>query len=489
MLFSELLTHAELNGSRRGGDVEVGDVQIDSRRCVEGSCFIAVRGGAEDGHRYIPAAIGAGAAAVVCEDPSAADPARPCAVVADTHRVAGRLSQAIRGWPGRKLTCVGVTGTNGKTTVAHMIRSVLEAGGCDVALLGTISYETGAVKRDAVTTTPDPVALAEMTGEMVAAGKTHLVMEVSSHALDQDRTGGLDFAVGVYTNFSGDHLDYHGDMEAYLAAKLRLFSQLDSEATAVLNRDDAMGDRFACATPAKVEWYGLSDAADVHARIERVDIDGSRFTLICDGREVPVTTAMIGRCNVQNLLAAAAAGRALGVDLNTIAEALGRIERVRGRLERVDVDAPYRILVDYAHTDDALRNVLEALRPVIAGRLIVVFGCGGDRDRTKRPRMGRIAERYADRIVITSDNPRSEDPSAIIEQIVSGLTGGGRTKTDIAPDRRAAIELAVGLARPGDLVLIAGKGHETYQTVAGKRLDFDDVRVASEIVAAREGLR
>jgi len=488
MLFSELLASAGLTARLCGGDVEVSDVQIDSRRCRPGSCFVAVRGRRDDGHRYIARAIEAGATAVVCRDAAFAPDGAAWAALEETRSAAGRMAQAMYGWPARKLRVLGITGTNGKTTVAYMIRSILQAAGCDPALLGTIGYETGPRHLPAVTTTPEPVGLAEMTAEMVAAGKTHLVMEVSSHALDQRRTAGLDFSVGVYTNLSGDHLDYHGDMDGYLAAKLLLFRDLCPGAVAVLNRDDAHGRRFASITRAKVRWYGLGSGADVRADVKGSDTAGSRFDLSCSEGKVAVETAMIGRHNVRNCLAAAAACMAMDVDLRTVAEALGELRCVPGRLERVQVDAPYRVFVDYAHTDDALRNVLESLRSVADGRIIVAFGCGGDRDRTKRPRMAKVAERLADRIVITSDNPRSEDPDAIIREILAGLGRPGRAKADVEPDRRAAIELAVGLAEAGDVVLIAGKGHESYQIIGRERLQFDDVKVAERMIRRREGV-
>jgi len=489
MLLSQLLASAGLSAAARNGDAEIADVQLDSRRCGAGSCFVALPGRRDDGHKYVGQAIAAGASAVLCQDASAVGQPVAFAVVSDTHAAVGPLAQAIHGWPARRLICIGVTGTNGKTTVAHMARSILDAAGHKSALLGTISYETGRRSSPAVTTTPDPVGLAEMTAEMVEAGRTHLVMEVSSHALDQGRTAGIDFAVAVYTNLSGDHLDYHGDMDNYLAAKLRLFQRLGPEARAIINRDDEYAEAFARATKAQVTWYGLSDAADVKAKIESIGAAGSRFTLSCGRQEVCVATPMIGRHNVQNCLAAAGACTAVGVNLPTVAAALSRLEAVPGRLQPVPAEAPFRAFVDYAHTDDALQNVLSSLKPIVEGRIIVVFGCGGDRDRSKRPRMARVAEELADRIVITSDNPRSEDPSLIIDQIVAGLSSAGRQKADVEPDRRAAIAMAVAQARPGDVVLIAGKGHETYQVVGEERLDFDDVKAAQEIIRRREAGR
>jgi len=487
MRLTELLAAADLCVAQYRGDAEVADVQIDSRRCGPDSCFVAIRGAAEDGHKYIPAALAAGASAVVCEDPSAAGASGACAVVDDARAAAGPLAQAIRAWPVRQLAAIGITGTNGKTTVAHLISAVLVEAGLRPARLGTITYETGVRTVQASTTTPGPVELAEMTAEMVSSGRTHLVMEVSSHALDQGRTGGLDFAVGVFTNLTGDHLDYHETMEQYLAAKRRLFEQLGPDATAVINRDDPAGEVIAAATRGRVILYGLDGSAELAGRIEASDVTGARFTLSCGEASVAVATPLIGRHNVANCLAAAGACVAVGVDLPTIASALAKVRWVPGRLQPVPGDAPFRVFVDYAHTDDALANVLGSLRPLTRGRLVVVFGCGGDRDRTKRPRMAAVAGRLADRVVVTSDNPRSETPESIIAQIVTGLDQPGLAKTTVEPDRRAAIGLAVDEAGPGDVVLIAGKGHEDYQEIAGRRTHFDDAEVAGQCLRAGAG--
>ena len=488
MRFSMLLKSAGISPRHCRGEAEVTSVAVDSRQCQAGACFVAVRGWADDGHRYIPAAVSAGSSAVVCEDASTVPPEVAFAAVDDAREALGRLAQAIRGWPARALTSIAITGTNGKTTVAHLIREALAAAGHSPALLGTIRYETALRSVPAVTTTPDPVSLAEMTAEMVAGGQTHLVMEVSSHALDQRRTAGLDFRVAVFTNLSGDHLDYHKTMDRYLAAKRLLFEGLSPDATAVVNRDDDnnVGEAMAKATRAKVLWYGLSPAADLRARIREIDATGTRFDVICGAQEIPVATPLIGRHNVFNWLAAAGACTALGMDLSAVAPALERVAKIRGRLERVDSPAPYQVFVDYAHTDHALANVLSSFVAVKGGRVIVVFGCGGERDRTKRPRMARVAEQLADRIVVTSDNPRNEDPQAIIDEIVAGLGEAGRAKADIEPDRRAAIGLAISQAREGDVVLIAGKGHEPYQILGDRRVQFDDVEVAEEMMRRRE---
>jgi len=482
MRFSELLAEAGVDGVHRRGEADVQRVVTDSRKAQEGDCFVAVRGTATDGHRYIASAVAAGCTAVVCEDAAAVRPRVAHAVVPDSARAVGPVAQAIAGWPARKLTVVGVTGTNGKTTFTYLLHHILKSSGKKAALLGTIAYDTIAASAPAGTTTPDPLQLAGMMADMVRAGGTHLVMEVSSHALDQGRTAGVDFDVGVFTNLSGDHLDYHGTMANYLAAKRRLFESLPAAARAVVNRDSRYAEQIASATAAPVLWYGLSPAADVYARIERIEPSGSSFFLVHAGREAGVQLQLIGRHNVANALAAAAAAIALGVDLEAIARALGEVRYVPGRLQRVAFAGPFDVMVDYAHTDDALDNVLSALRPLTDGKLILVFGCGGDRDRSKRPRMAGVAEKRADRIIVTSDNPRSEDPAAIIEEVMAGFSERARGQVQVEPDRRSAIAAAVASAGKGDVVLIAGKGHENYQVIGDRRIHFDDVEIAAELL-------
>ncbi|KKL25659.1 hypothetical protein LCGC14_2403080, partial [marine sediment metagenome] len=450
------------------GDADVRRVIIDSRRAQDGDCFVAVRGTVTDGHGYIAQAVASGCTAVVCENATAVPHGIAHAVAADTRQVVGPMAQAALGWPSRKLPVVGVTGTNGKTTFSYLLRDILRAAGQKPAMLGTIVYDTLAHATQAGTTTPSPVQLAELMAEALAAGATHVVMEISSHALDQHRTDGIDVDVGVFTNLSRDHLDYHGTMANYLAAKRRLFRSLGPEATAVLNRDDEHADELAEGLRARKLWYGLSGASEVYARIGEVDVSGSRFTIVHGDQESSVATALTGRHNIYNCVAAAATAIVLGIDQRGIAAALSGAACVPGRLQPVPVEAPFRVLVDYAHTDDALRNVLSSLEPFRrSGRLILVFGCGGDRDRTKRPEMARVAEEFADVIVVTSDNPRSEDPESIIDEILVGFSPLGMAKVTVEPDRRLAIAAALDAARPGDVVLIAGKGHEDYQIVGG----------------------
>jgi len=487
MKFSQLLSAADLAAPDADLDADVQHVQVDSRRCGPGDCFVALRGVKVDGHAFIPAALSAGCSVVVCEDRSAVPPGVPCAVVADSHIALGRLAQAIRGWPARKLRCIAVTGTNGKSTVTYLVRAILEAAGHKAGLIGTISYETTVRSVPACNTTPDATVLAELTDEMVQAGCSHLIMEVSSHALHQRRVEGLEFDVAIFTNLTGDHMDYHHTPEHYLASKRMLFERLGPSAAAVINADDEAGSAMASATVARVLTYGLSPLAALRAVIERIDASGTAFRMIAPDGEARVHSPLIGRHNVQNGLAAAGACHSLGVPLEVCADALARVSRIPGRLERVQVDAPYQVFVDYAHTDDALKNVLSALQPVKqSGRVIVVFGCGGDRDRSKRSRMAEVAEKLADHLVITSDNPRSESPQAIIDGIVAGLSEGARAGADIRLDRREGIRRAVEIARPGDVILIAGKGHEAYQIIGSTRSHFDDVEVAAEEMKRRE---
>jgi UDP-N-acetylmuramoyl-L-alanyl-D-glutamate--2,6-diaminopimelate ligase len=486
MKFSRLVEQSGLAVDARNGDADISAVTADSRRCDSRSVFVAVRGTANDGHAFIPAAA-ATAAAIVCESPAAVPAGIPHAIVSDTQDALGRLAQAVHGWPSRQLACIGVTGTNGKTTVTHLIRNMLLRAGHKPALIGTISYDTGERTIPAQMTTPDAVTMAEMMAEMVRVGSTHVVMEASSHALDQKRTAGIDFDVAVFTNLSGDHLDYHGTMERYLAAKCEMFAAMSADAVAIVNRDDAAGEAMAEATSARVVWYGLSEAADVYGRVNHISMNGTVMQVRLAGRSLDVQSRLIGRHNVYNALAALAVVDALGVDANVAAEVLTDLRAIPGRLQPVPTAGDWYVFIDYAHTDDALANVLSALRPITRGRLIVVFGCGGDRDRGKRPRMAKVAEELADRIVVTTDNPRGEVPQAIIDEVVSGFSEAGRNKADIVLDRRDAIERAIEQALPGDVVLIAGKGHETYQLSRGQRTHFDDAEAAAECVARREG--
>jgi len=483
MRFIPLLAEAGIKPRTVVGDADIEFVCSDSRLCSPGGCFVAVKGCSCDGHDFIPKTIEAGVSAIVCENegsiPKNLRSKVAYTIVDDTQQTVGLLGQAILGFPARKLTCLGVTGTNGKSTVTHFIHSILNGAGLKAGMLGTVSYDTVGRSFPAKMTTPDPVTLAGMCAEMVDSGATHLIMEVSSHALDQKRTAGIEFTVGIYTNLSGDHLDYHGTMEDYLASKRRLFESLPPSGIAVINRDDQYADKIAASTKATVRTYGLNPLADMQGRIHRIDAEGTDFDIISGGEVFPVHTPLIGRHNVFNSLAAACAVNALGVELPQIAELLGKIQTIPGRLERVETDGRFQVFIDYAHTDDALRNVLGSLRPICRGRLVVVFGCGGNRDKSKRPRMAQVAQEFADSIIVTSDNPRNESPQQIIDEILAGFSGGD---VQVEPDRAKAIGLAIGQGLSDDIIVIAGKGHETYQIIKDQRTHFDDAEVARKCI-------
>ena len=483
MTFDELLTLVS-------SDTASG-VRIDSRRVREGDVFVAIKGAACDGHDFISQAIADGAKYVVC----AKDRAVPglssqtdgalLVPVENPAEAAGRLAQAAEGNPGAKLTNLAVTGTNGKTTVTFLVRSCIEAAGGKCGLVGTVVYDTGSGATPSTLTTPDCLTIAGAQREMVEAGAAYMVIEASSHALSQDRLGGIPFRAAAFTNLTGDHLDYHKTKEEYLAAKTRLFTGLAPDATAVLNKQASESQLIAGKTKARVCWYATDEPADLTARIESMTVEGTVFTLEYQGRSERVRTPLLGRYNVSNHLAAAGLCLAAGLDLKAVAAGLSSLKGVPGRLEPVAGDG-VAVIVDYAHTDDALKNVLTTLKPLCRGRLSVVFGCGGDRDRTKRPRMAAVAEQLADAIVVTSDNPRTEDPEAIIKEILTGFRNPGPERVVVEPDRRKAIELAIEAARTDDVVLIAGKGHETYQIIGDRRLHFSDQDIARQCLKERQ---
>ena len=483
MKLSELAER--IPGSRLvgAGDVDLCRAVHDSRGVQPGDLFVAMSGTKVDGHRFVQAAIDAGARAAVVERPVELAAQPPLLVVRDPHEALGLAAHALAGDPTRRLTVCGITGTSGKTTTSILVRSILHAWGRPSGLLGTITYELGRRTVSSNMTTPDSSELAAYFAEMVESGLRAAVMEVSSHALHQRRTAGIRFAAAAFTNLTPEHMDYHPTIEHYRDAKGLLFEGLERDAWAILNADDPQGEHYAKHTPAHVLTYGLDHKADVTAENLAVDLRGCRFTLVTPRGRMKVHSPLLGRHNACNSLTAAAMGEALGVPLETIAEGLASVKTVRGRLETVPSDKPFTVLVDYAHKTDALQHALSAIADLMNadGRLIVVFGCGGDRDRQKRPQMAKVAEQLADRVIVTSDNPRSEKPEAIIDEILTGFTSRGSVIVEV--DRRAAIEMALREARPGDVVVIAGKGHETYQILGGVKRDFDDRAVAAEILS------
>ncbi len=470
--------------------VKITSLTDDSRAVQNGSLFVAVRGTSVDGHSFLQAAAGAGAAAMLVDQEVPAARGVIRVIVDDTRAALPRLAAAyygLRGDAGKSLRLIGITGTNGKTTAAWLLRSILKAAGHRTALIGTIEYDLLTARDPAPLTTPGALQLCRLLAAARDAGAVYGVLELSSHALHQRRCDGLSLAAGVFTNLSGDHLDYHQTMESYGAAKRRLFDLIRNDAVAVLNRDDAWVRSLASSLSVPVVHFGLDEpAADVTAQVEELSRWGSRFVLRARSFETVVRFSLVGRHNVSNALAAAATAEAVGIAPPAIRAGLEMVTTVPGRLQRVEPkDRPFSVLVDYAHTDAALLSVLSALRPLTPKRLICVFGCGGDRDRSKRPRMAAVVGQLADVAYVTSDNPRTEDPQGIVDEIVPGFGPAHGCRVEVEVDRRSAIQAAIAEARPGDTVLIAGKGHEPYQLVGDKVLPFDDVDVARECLNPR----
>jgi UDP-N-acetylmuramoyl-L-alanyl-D-glutamate--2,6-diaminopimelate ligase len=485
MNFSELLRGTGVTPS--GGDPVISGLDYNSRRIQPGWLFVAMRGGTTDGNRFIDAALKNGAAAVVTD---AKHERRrrgvPWAVVPYGRRALARLSANFYGHPAEHLRIVGITGTNGKTTTAFLCESILQHCGKPSALIGTIEYHIPGAVLPAPHTTPEALELNQIFAEAISAGATHAVMEVSSHALAQERVWGVPYEVAVFTNLTRDHLDYHKDMAAYFDAKRVLFDGCGTRPprTAIINGDDEYGATLAktrASINEKIILYGIH-GGDFRASNVDLKLDGTTFDLVTPQGGMKIQTALIGGINVYNILAAAAATLACGCTLEQIAVAVARFKQVPGRFERVDCGQPFTVVVDYAHTDDALRNLTSIAREFVSrglamGRVITVFGCGGDRDRSKRPLMGEAAGRGSEFVVLTSDNPRSEAPGRIIEDALAGLQKTG-TRHVIEFDRKKAIRLALIEAMPGDMVLIAGKGHEKFQITREGTVPFDDVQVA-----------
>lgn len=476
MKLSELLANVETAGSFE--DREIRNMTCDSRKVGEGDVFVCIAGGTADGHDFAQKALEQGAAAIVCQrDLGIAGQI----LTSDTRKAYSRMAANFYGNPSKKLRLIGVTGTKGKSTVATLIKAVLTAAGKKVGLIGTIQNEIGDKIIPADKTTPDALELESLYADMVKEGCEYCVMEVSSHALDQNRIGDSHYEVAVFTNLSHEHLDYHKTMENYFEAKAKLFSICD---TAVINADDPYGQRLLsqCACPSlafsmKEETAGLR-AFDVQHHPDSVE-----FRFCYEGVEGKLKFAMPGDFSVRNALAAMGACLQLGVCLDTITGALRAVAGVRGRNEIIPTGRDFTVICDYAHSPDSIENILSSLKETVHGRLVALFGCGGDRDRTKRPLMGAAAAAYADFVYVTSDNPRTEDPEAIIREILPGVEGHG-TPYAVIPDRREAIFQAIRDAKPGDTIVLCGKGHEDYQVIGHEKRHFDEREIVAEALAA-----
>ncbi len=474
----------------------VTSLAYDSRQAAAGSVFVALRGLQADGAAFARDALARGAIAIVAESPPPAGVTAYWLQVPDARLALAALAAAFSRDPSHDLVLVGITGTNGKTTTSYLLASIFEAAGVSCGLVGTVGYRVGGREVDAARTTPEAPDLQRMLREMVAGGTRACVMEVSSHALALRRADHLHFAAAVFTNLTRDHLDFHRDMEDYFAAKRRLFELLPPGGLAVVNLDDRRGADLVRVAPRSVS-YAIDAPADVRPGPLSFSLDGLRFEIRTPRGRLRVGSALVGRPNAYNILAASATAMALDLPFSAIERGIAELALVPGRFQLASSPPDdVRVVVDYAHTDDALKNLLETARPLAAGRLITVFGCGGDRDRTKRPLMGAVAARLSDLVIVTSDNPRSEDPQQIIDQVTRGLV----TPPDRVPpkgphrratphlaivDRQQAIERAVREAQAGDLVVIAGKGHEKYQVIGDRVLPFDDIEVARAALARR----
>ncbi|WP_051327144.1 UDP-N-acetylmuramoyl-L-alanyl-D-glutamate--2,6-diaminopimelate ligase [Desulfatibacillum aliphaticivorans] len=481
----------EITGAQ--GDPDIISIQYNSRLVKPQGLFTAIKGNAVDGHIFVQDAVKKGAAAVVTEDPAEAPIGVAVIRVKDSRRALANMASEFFGRPTEKLKLAGITGTNGKTTVTYFAEAMLGAAGCKVGIVGTVSSRWPGHEKESSVTTPESLELQEALARMVDAGVTHAIIEVSSHALTQSRPAFCQFDAGVFTNITQDHLDYHKDMESYFQAKRILFDDLlaasaKENKTAVINLDDPQGAVLCREVKTPVLCTGLTEGSSIRSIDVKAGADGLKGVMETPAGELVFESPAVGRHNLYNLMSAAGVGLAFGLSLEEVEMGLNAAVNVPGRLEKVENGLDRHVFVDYAHTPDALENVLEALRRVSKAKIITVFGCGGDRDKGKRPKMGAAAARHSDLVVVTSDNPRSEDPDAIIDDILPGISGEGAQRLNasycmmcsrksafmVEPDRRKAILTAIMSSGPGDMVLIAGKGHETYQVIKNERFAFDD---------------
>ncbi len=461
-------------------DIEVRKIECDSRRTTEGDLFVAVRGFQTDGHDFVDEALAKGARAVVLEQEGFSQEVT-LVKVPDSRKALAILSDEFYGHPSQKMRLVGITGTNGKTTVSLLVREVFEGAGMKTGLIGTINYQVGDQSRAADRTTPESLDLNRMLAEMLSFGQQAAVVEVSSHALALDRTYGVRFNTAVFTNLSRDHLDFHRTYEQYLKAKGKLFRNLNHStgAKAVINIDDPASEQIIHWTKTPVLTYGFSPKAMVCPLDFKLDWKGMRLLVKTPEGELRIKTSLKGKFNIRNILAAIGVGLANDLELRLIGEAIRKVQIIPGRFEQIDCGQPFSITVDYAHTPVALEALLGAVKELTSGRVILVFGCGGDRDRGKRPLMGKVASKMADICFVTSDNPRNEDPDEIINQITAGMN---KRVYQVVPDRKEAIASALKVAGRTDAVVIAGKGHENHQIIGDRTIPFDDRLVVGEIL-------
>lgn len=484
MVLAELLRHTDILQLQGDSTLDIRSLAYDSRRVQDACLFFAIEGEQADGHAFIEQVLHRGGVAVASERPAPGEFAGTWVQVPGIRRALADVSRAFYGYPDRKIKLIGITGTNGKTTTSFLLHSIFESAGVTTGLFGTVEYRTGSnIRIPALHTTPESLDLAGYFDELVRGGGEAAVMEVSSHALAQERVWGLQFSAAVFTNLTRDHLDYHQDFESYFSAKRKLFEGQGAPPPelGIINLDDAWSQKLLSAPQARQITYGINSGAEVKVKHFSQDLQGIHATLATPEGKLEIESPLLGRPNLQNILAAVAAAVGLGVEKTQVEVGVRALRQVPGRFERVEAGQSFIVLVDYAHTDDALENALTTAREFTRNRLIVVFGCGGERDRTKRPLMGEVAGRLSDWAVLTSDNPRGEDPFLIMNDAMVGLQkSGGAYVAEV--DREQAIRKALGQAREGDVVLLAGKGHETYQVLKDGPISFDDREVARRVL-------
>jgi len=487
MRLADLLRGVPVLVFQGNDDAEIRGIAYFSKDVKPGYLFAALRGAKSDGYEFVPEALERGAVAVLANRPGPPEIQAAWIQVFDTREGIALCAANFYGHPSEKMKVVGVTGTKGKTTITYILESILREAGGAPGVIGTITHRGPGFELEAKRTTPEAPDLQGMLKDMLDRGVTHCLIEVSSHALDMKRVWGISFDVAVFTNLSGEHLDYHQTLEEYFAAKKKLFTLNGKKRTAVVNQDDPWGKRLVAELPMTTITYGLEPEALVRGERFRTNGAGIEALVRYPGGQTIITSSLSGRHNLSNILAAFAVALSLNVPPPAIKEGIVRLKHVPGRFERIDNSLGLNIYVDYAHTDSAMRSLLETVREFKPGRMILVFGAGGDRDKAKRQRMGEVAGTFADWIFLTSDNPRSEDPMAIIREIESGVLKAGSMKYSVVPDRREAIEQALAFAKKGDYVLCVGKGHESTQVIGDRVLLFNDARVIREILRAMEG--
>lgn len=461
-------------------------ISYASKTVRPGDLFAALKGERADGYDFVGEAVGRGAVAILSERELPDHVQKTWVQVASPRKALALCASNFFGHPSEKLKLVGITGTKGKTTITYILEEILKTAGLNVGVIGTISYRSPGIQLEAERTTPEAPDLQRMMREMVDSGVTHCVMEVSSHSLELDRVTGIDFDVAVFTNLSGEHLDYHKTMDKYFESKKKLFQILSREKMAVINCDDPWGEKLLSALKMDSLTYGTAPTATVRAEDFSFSQEGLEMTVKYGGGRISVASCLLGKPNMYNILASIASAQVLNVPAHAITEGIATLKGVPGRFEKIDNALGYNIFVDYAHTDDALKNLLETTKELNYGRIILVVGAGGDRDRQKRPRMGEVAGLHADWTILTSDNPRTEDPMAILRDIEEGIKNTGPDKYELEPDRKLAIQKALTLAKNGDCILVAGKGHEGYQVLKDTVIPFNDADVIRNIIKEME---